>query len=75
MDSALESWLPKIADWSDEDQQARVGAIAEIEAVRTGRYLMSPEEEADVAEGLAEADRGECVGDQRIAALWRRFGA
>jgi hypothetical protein len=36
---------------------------------------MTPEEEAAVLEGLAEADRGAFVSAEAIAALGKRFGA
>jgi len=42
--------------------------------MRTGVYAMSPAEEAAVAEGLAQAERGEFAGDARIAELWKRAG-
>jgi predicted transcriptional regulator len=35
---------------------------------------MSSEEEAAVAEGLAQAERGEFASDDQIAEVWKRFG-
>lgn len=72
MISALKQMLQTIENWPIEDQQALAEAAREIEAERTGVYVMTPEEESAVEEGLAQADRGEFASDDEIAALWRR---
>ena len=74
MNSTLKTLLPAIESWPDEDQEALAEAAREIEALRTGVYRMSPAEEAAVAEGLAEAERGDFASDARIAELWKRAG-
>jgi predicted transcriptional regulator len=74
MNSTLQKLLPAIEQWPDEDQEALAEAAREIEAWRTGVYSMSTEEEAAVAEGLAQADRGEFASDDQVAEIWKRFG-
>ena len=74
MNSTLQRLLPAIEQWPDEDQEALAEAAREIAASRTGAYSMSPEEEAAVAEGLAQAERGEFASDNEIAEVWKRFG-
>jgi predicted transcriptional regulator len=74
MNSTLQKLLPAIERWPDEDHEARTEAAREIEALRTGVYSMSSEEEAAVAEGLAQAERGEFASDDQIAEVWKRFG-
>jgi hypothetical protein len=74
MNSTLQRMLPAIEHWPEEDQEALAEAAREIEALRTGVYSMSTEEEAAVAEALAQAERGEFVGDEQIAEVWKRFG-
>jgi predicted transcriptional regulator len=74
MNSTLQKLLPAIEQWPDEDQDALAEAAREIEARRTGVYSMSKEEEAAVAEGLAQADRGEFASDDQVAEIWKRFG-
>lgn len=74
MNSALKKLLPLIERWPDEDQEALAEAAREIEALRTGIYAMSPDEEAAVAEGLLQADHNEFADDDRIRALWKRAG-
>jgi len=35
---------------------------------------LSPEEEASLAESLAEAERGEFASDEEVSALWAKHG-
>ena len=72
MNPALQKLLPAIETWPDEDQEALAEAAREIEALRAGVYALSPAEEAAIAEGLEEADRGLFADDARIEALWKR---
>jgi predicted transcriptional regulator len=74
MNSTLQKLLPAIERWPEEDQEALAEAAREIEALRTGVYLMSSEEEAAIAEGLAQAERGEFASDDEVAEVWKRFG-
>jgi len=74
MNSALMKLLPLIETWPDEDQEALAEAAREIEALRTGVYAMSSDEDAAVAEGLLQAERNEFADDDRIRALWKRAG-
>jgi hypothetical protein len=46
----------------------------EIEARRTGIYVMNDEERAAVREGSEQAVRGELVPDDEIDAFWKRYG-
>jgi hypothetical protein len=53
--------------WLEEDQEELAAYAREIEARRTGVYVMSEEERAAVREGLAQADRGEFLSDEAVA--------
>jgi predicted transcriptional regulator len=75
MNSSLQKLLPAIERWPDEDQEALAEAAREIEALRTGLYAMSSDEEAAVAEGLAQAKRGQFASGDGIAELWKRAGS
>ncbi len=66
--------LPTIERWPDQDQQALLEAAREIEAARTGVYVMTSEEEAAVAASLAEAERGEFASETEIRAIWAKHG-
>jgi hypothetical protein len=72
MNSTLQKLLPAIEQWPEEDQEALAEAARESGALRTGVYTMSPAEETAVADGLAQAERGEFATDARIAELWKR---
>jgi hypothetical protein len=58
--------------WPEEDQQELAEYAREIEARRTGVYMMSDDERAAVRRGLAEADRGEFVPDEVVAEADKR---
>lgn len=73
MISTLKKMLPAIENWPEEDQQALADAAREIAAARAGFYVLSPDEERAVTEGLAQADHGDFATEEEIAALWRRF--
>jgi hypothetical protein len=72
MNANLQKLLPTIETWPDEDQEALVEAAREIAALRTGVYVLLPDEDAAIAEGLEQADKGSFADDVRIQALWRR---
>ena len=61
--------------WPREDQEALAEYARELEAERTGGvYVMTAEERAAVAEGLAQAKREEFATDDDMRALRKRFG-
>jgi hypothetical protein len=60
--------------WPAEDQEELAEYAREIEARRTGVYMMSDEERIAVRMGLAEADRGEFVPDDVVAEADKRHG-
>jgi predicted transcriptional regulator len=67
MNKTLREVLEQAATWPREDQDELAEYAREIEARRTGIYTMSDEERIAVRRGLAEADRGEFVPDERLA--------
>jgi predicted transcriptional regulator len=73
MNATLKQMIPYIESWPEEDQAALAEIARGIEARRAGVYLMTSDEERDVNEGLAQADRGEYASDENISALWSKF--
>jgi predicted transcriptional regulator len=58
-----------------EDRQAYAADILEQIAAAGGDPFVVPESHrAAVLEGLAEAERGEFVSDEEMAALWKKCG-
>jgi predicted transcriptional regulator len=74
MIAALKQFLPELERWPDQDQQALLEAAREIEAARTGVYVLTPEEEASISPSLAQADRGEFATDEEVRAIWAKHG-
>jgi predicted transcriptional regulator len=66
--------LERVRSWPPEDQEELVEVARQIEAQRTGVYVMSEEEWSAVREGLEQARRGEFVPDDEMDAFWRRIG-
>ena len=58
-----------------EDRQVYVAEILEqIAAAGSGPFVVPDSHRAAVLEGLAEAERGEFVSDEEMAALWTKCG-
>ena len=72
MNRILKEVIEHAASWPREDQEELAEFAREIEARRTGVYIMSDDERAAVGKGLAEADRGEFVPDEFVAEADKR---
>jgi hypothetical protein len=59
--------LDRVASWPDEDVTELDELAREIEARRSGIYVLSDDEWADLQEGLGQADRKEFASDEDIA--------
>jgi predicted transcriptional regulator len=66
--------LESVRSWPEQDQEELVEIAREIEARRSGVYVMSDEERAAVQEGLDQAQRGEFVSDDEMDAFWKKYG-
>jgi predicted transcriptional regulator len=64
--------IERVANWPEEDLAELEEAAREIEARRSGVYVLSDEEWTDLQEGMAEADRGEFVPDDVVAEADKR---
>jgi hypothetical protein len=70
MNAAAKDLIQKIADWPEEDQQELAEFAREIEARRTGVYVLSDNQRA----AIADARRGAFASDAEAAAFWKRHG-
>jgi predicted transcriptional regulator len=70
----ISSVLNSVRSRPQEDQEELVELAREIEARRTGIYVMNDEERAAVREGLEQAMRGEFVSDDEMDAFWKKYG-
>jgi len=66
--------LERFASWPAEDVEELAEYARFIEARRSGVYVMTDDERAAIQEGLEQADRGEFVSDEEMAAFWKRCG-
>ena len=62
--------LRRVEHWPQEDQDELAEVAREIEARRTGVYVLSDDERA----ALEEALRSGVASDQEVAAFWKRHG-
>jgi len=68
----LKDAIEQAETWPQQDQEDLAEYAREIQARRTGVYIMSDEERAAVERGLAQADRGEFVSDDVVAKADKR---
>lgn len=73
MNKIVESILDRIADWPEEAQAEVMQAVNDIEARRFGMYRIADDERVAVKEGLAQAERGEFVADEVVAAYFAKY--
>ena len=68
----IDEVLDRLKTWPPERQEEAIRVLLEMEAEATGVYQLSPEELADVEEGLREIERGEVASDEQVAATFAR---
>jgi hypothetical protein len=66
--------LRRVETWPEEDLAELAEAAREIEARRTGVYVLTADEEVAIREGLSQLDRGDWVSEEDMKAFWRRCG-
>jgi len=70
MNAATKDILRKVETWPEEDQEELAALAREIEARRTGVYVLSDGER----QAIADARQGAFASDDEAAAFWRRHG-
>ena len=68
MTPRLKDLLKRAKDWPEPDQEELVETAREIESRRTGLYVLDDQQFDEIQQAIAEADRGEFVSDEDIAA-------
>jgi hypothetical protein len=74
MSPAAKQILDQVASWPKEDQEELAELAREIQARRSGVYVVSDDERRAIEEALEELNRGERVSESDMAAFWRRVG-
>jgi hypothetical protein len=62
--------LERVPAWPQEDQEELAEVAREIEARRTGIYILNDQEKA----AIDAARRSGIASDEEVAAFWRRLG-
>jgi hypothetical protein len=70
MNQQVKDILRQVTSWPEEDQAELAELAREIEARRTGVYVLSDDERA----AIADARKGGFVSDQDVMAFWKRHG-
>jgi hypothetical protein len=74
MSPKIKEILQHVPSWPAEDQEELAEAAREIEARRTGVYVLDKDEEAAIREGIEQLDRGEAVSEEEMRSFWKRCG-
>jgi hypothetical protein len=69
----IEAVLGRMLTWPPEKQELAVKLLLSIEGEADDAAVLSPEEEAELDEATAEADRGEFLPDEEVTAFFARF--
>ena len=75
MNKIVENILDRVADWPEEAQAELIQAVIDIEARHFGVYHLSDDERAAVREGIEQAEHGEFVPDDVVAAYFNKHRA
>jgi hypothetical protein len=70
----IDAVLESVRSWPKQDQEELMEFVREIEARRSGAYVISDAERTAVQEGLDQARRGEFVPDDEMDAFWKKYG-
>ncbi len=68
----LEAIFAKVRTWTPDLQDEAIDLLLALEQDTSEAYELSPEELADIREGLAEAERGEFLTEEEVRHLFRR---
>jgi hypothetical protein len=74
MNSSVKKILEQVESWPREDQDELAELAREIEARRTGVYVVDAEEEAAIREGLTQLNRGDSMSEEDMKVFWKRCG-
>jgi hypothetical protein len=70
MNQEVKDILRQVTSWPEEDQAELAELAREIEARRTGVYVLSDDERT----AIADARKGGFASDQDVMAFWKRHG-
>lgn len=74
MTKVLEDAIEKVRRLPEDRQAYAAEVLEQIVAAGSGLFVVPEDHRAAVLDGLAEADRGEFVSDDEMAAFWKKCG-
>jgi hypothetical protein len=69
----LEQAVAAVSALPDEQQDELARVLMQLAGIEQPIYMLSPEEEADLAEADAEIARGELATDEDVRAMWAKY--
>ncbi|HLQ92167.1 MAG TPA: hypothetical protein VK148_19255 [Xanthobacteraceae bacterium] len=66
----MKTILERVATWPEQDQEELADVAREIEARRTGVYVLDEDEKA----AIDKARRSPIVPDDEVSSFWKRRG-
>ena len=66
----IKAVLEGVRSWPQEDQEELVEIVREIEARRTGVYVLSDDERT----AIEEAERSGVASEEEVEKFWKRHG-
>src|SRR5947209_16771547 len=72
MSPAVKSILERVATWPAQDQEELAAVAREIEARRTGRYVLDDDERAGIEQGLKDVKEGRFASEEEVARISRK---
>jgi hypothetical protein len=73
MTRLLEQVVAAVSALPDEQQDELARVLMQLAGIEQPIYILSPEEEADLAEADAEIARGELATDEDVGAMWAKY--
>ena len=69
----IDAVLDRVKSWPPERQEDAARVLLRMEEAGTDIYELSPDELADIEEGLKEIERGDVATEEEVAALFSRI--
>jgi predicted transcriptional regulator len=70
----IDALIERVGTWPQDLQEEAIRSLLALEARHLGVYRLSGDERAAIEEGLDQADRGEFVSDEEVAAFFKHHG-
>ena len=74
MTKVLEDAIAKVRKLPEERQAYAAEILEHIASAGSDVFMVPEQHRAAVLEGLGQAERGEFVSDEEMAALWKKCG-